>query len=457
MAEPQVERYEATLRDYLGIIFRQKWIILCVLAIPTIIVLVQTVGSKTLYKSTSTVLLRRGQRESAIVPYVTVLPWEEQVSSEEQTATSVVVITKAQEILDKRQSGVAKAEKIRIKASSVEAGIVGESNVLAISYVDHNRSVAKQVTQALTEAYMQYREETSLAPGLVSFFDGEIEDKRTRLAELRQAREQFMTAQGVNDLEWRTRMLLDLWKDLISLLNGAVSKRIVEETNIAEMKRLLKDPDVNVPIITAAPPGTQTLIDNLRGSRNVLRMDLQRQQASYTDKDHRVIAVKNQLAEVEQQLESEIRQAITLCEARVVPLRAVENQIRRNLLAVETELRGYPEQEAVLADLDAKIKVLQRDYETLTSKRIDAMVSRESSPEWTVILLSPPSKPVALRTKDYVRLSLGPLLGLLVGIGLAFLFDSLDHSIKTKSEAESILGIPVVASIVEMKEWEEEK
>ena len=79
--------------------FRQKWVILTVLAIPTVIVLVQTLGSRTLYKSTATVLLRRGQRESAIVPYVTVLPWEEQVSSEEQTATSTVVVTKAQDDL----------------------------------------------------------------------------------------------------------------------------------------------------------------------------------------------------------------------------------------------------------------------------------------------------------------------------------------------------------------------
>jgi uncharacterized protein involved in exopolysaccharide biosynthesis len=223
------------------------------------------------------------------------------------------------------------------------------------------------------------------------------------------------------------------------------------------MKRLLEDPDVDVPIIDSAPPGTQTLIDNLRGSRMALRGELERTQAGYTEKDQRVIAAKRQLAEVEEQLEEEIKQAITLSEARVAPLRATEEEIRKDVKAIEAELRGYPEQETVLADLDAKIRVLQRDYETLTSKKIDAMVSRESSPEWTVVLLSPPSEPMALRAKDYVRLSLGPLLGLLVGIGLAFLFDSLDHSIKTKSEAESFLGIPVVASIAETKEWEEEK
>jgi capsular polysaccharide biosynthesis protein len=117
---------------------------------------------------------------------------------------------------------------------------------------------------------------------------------------------------------------------------------------------------------------------------------------------------------------------------------------------VESQLLGYPQQDAVLADLNTNIRIMERDYETLTSKKIEAMVSRESSPEWTVMLLSPPSEPAALRTRDYVRLSLGPLLGLLVGVGLAFLFDSLDHSIKSKSDAENVLGLPVLASISEV-------
>jgi succinoglycan biosynthesis transport protein ExoP len=454
MAELAIERHEATLRDYLGIVFRQKWVILSLVAIPTIVVLLQTIGSQVMFKSTSTVLLRRGQRESAIVPYVTVLPWEEQVSSEEQTATSVVVITKAQEILDEWQSDLPEEQRTAIRGSSVEAGIVGESNVLAISYVDHKPAVAKQVTQALTEAYIRYREETSLAPGLLSFFDGEIEERRNSLVDLRVEREQFMAAKGVNDLEWRTRMLLDLWRELSSKLSDAVSERAAEEAGIAEMKRLLENPDVATPVLSQGPPGSETVMNKLRSSRSVLRMDLQRLKAQYTDKDQRVIAVQRQLGDVEEQLKAEVKQELILAEARVAPLRAAENQIRQSLSAVEVELRGYPEQETVLADLNAKIRVLERDYETLTGKKIDAMVSRESSPEWTVILLSPASEPVALRTKDYVRLSLGPLLGLLVGIGLAFLFDSLDHSIKSKGEAEAFLEIPVVASIVEMKEWE---
>ena len=450
MAELDTERHEATLRDYLGVMFRQKWVILTVLAIPTVIVLVQTVGSRTQYKSTATVLLRRGQKESAIVPYVTVLPWEEQVSSEEQTATSMVVVTKAQKILNAWQSGVPEDERIKIRASAVEAGIVGESNVLAISYVDYKPAVAKQAAGAVTEAYMQYRQETGLAPALAGFFDTQIDTVRTHLEMLRAEREQFMKQQGVNDLETKTRTLLEFWKDLSSDLSEAITARLVEETNVNEMKRLLQDPNVDVPLLTELPLGGAGMVNSLRTSRAVLRAELQKLQASYTDKDQRVVAAQRQLAEVEQQLAREIKQALALSQARLAPLVAKENELKRQVASVESQLLGYPEQDAVLANLNTNIRIMERDYENLTSRKIEAMVSRESSPEWTVMLLSPPSEPAALRTRDYVRLSLGPLLGLLVGIGLAFLFDSLDHSIKNKGDAENVLNLPVLASIAEV-------
>ena len=454
MTEQVTERHEATLRDYLGIMFRQKWVILTVLAVPTIVVLLQTIGSRTLYKSTATVLLRRGQKESAIIPYVTVLPWEEQVSSEEQTAISAVVIAEAQSILDGWQTEVPERERMRIRAGSAEAGIVGESNVLAISYVDYKPSVAKMVTQALTEAYMKYRKEASLAPGLMGFFDVQIEEVKARLGELRQERETFMKEHGVNDLDWKTRTLLDMWSGLSSQANDAVSARIIQEAKVNQMKKLLSNPDVEVPILDESSLSGESVINSLRKDKANLGQELEKIQANYTDKDQRVIALKRQLAETEDQLHREIRQAIVLAEARLAPLVANENQLRRDVARVEGQLMGYPEQDAVLDDLNTRIRILERDYETLTSKKIDAMVSKESSPEWDVILLSPPSQPVALRTKDYVRLSLGPLLGLLVGIGLAFLFDSLDHSVKTKNEAERLFGIPVVASIVDLKEWD---
>jgi capsular polysaccharide biosynthesis protein len=68
-----------------------------------------------------------------------------------------------------------------------------------------------------------------------------------------------------------------------------------------------------------------------------------------------------------------------------------------------------------------------------------------------VTLLTPASEAVARKTKDYVRMALAPIFSLVIGLGLVFFVESLDHSIKTPADAEEALGIPVLASLWEIK------
>ena len=57
----------------------------------------------------------------------------------------------------------------------------------------------------------------------------------------------------------------------------------------------------------------------------------------------------------------------------------------------------------------------------------------------------PPSYPV--RPRVGLNLILGALVGLVVGIGLAFFIEYLDTSVKTMEDVESLLGLPVLAII----------
>jgi capsular polysaccharide biosynthesis protein len=45
------------------------------------------------------------------------------------------------------------------------------------------------------------------------------------------------------------------------------------------------------------------------------------------------------------------------------------------------------------------------------------------------------------------EIALRTLIGLLVGIGLAFLVDYLDPSVRTRQEVESLLALPVIGEI----------
>ncbi|HEU4928714.1 MAG TPA: capsular biosynthesis protein, partial [Candidatus Krumholzibacteria bacterium] len=47
----------------------------------------------------------------------------------------------------------------------------------------------------------------------------------------------------------------------------------------------------------------------------------------------------------------------------------------------------------------------------------------------------------------FVRLALGPILSIIIGLGLAFFLESMDHSVKSRAEAEEYLDAPVLGTI----------
>ena len=51
-----------------------------------------------------------------------------------------------------------------------------------------------------------------------------------------------------------------------------------------------------------------------------------------------------------------------------------------------------------------------------------------------------------------MRLALGPILSIVIGLGLAFFLESMDHSVKSRAEAEEYLDTPVLATIAEQGE-----
>jgi polysaccharide biosynthesis transport protein len=154
--------------------------------------------------------------------------------------------------------------------------------------------------------------------------------------------------------------------------------------------------------------------------------------------------------------------------ARTVYTRQLEQQvgiiregIQRNLRTAETtrdELKKHLEQ---INSKQLQNKTLGADYtraknayikeKTLLDgvrTRAQTQTMEMAMPRFAVSVkqvAEPPS--YAARPRVGLNLTLGALVGLVIGIGLAFFIEYLDTSVKTMDDVESLLGVPVLAII----------
>ena len=99
-------------------------------------------------------------------------------------------------------------------------------------------------------------------------------------------------------------------------------------------------------------------------------------------------------------------------------------------------------------------QVLKRDMETqrtlfasLTAQKNQSDVLRSAQSETAVKIADEPVLPETPVPQKPVELLIGgTLAGAALGLGLAFLLNALDRSLKTVDQAEAFLGLPVLGA-----------
>lgn len=74
--------------------------------------------------------------------------------------------------------------------------------------------------------------------------------------------------------------------------------------------------------------------------------------------------------------------------------------------------------------------------------------SKELIPNGNVQVIQPPEEPKgAIGPNKVMNIAMGFLVGLMVSVGIAFLREYLDNTVKKSEELEEILGVPVIGTI----------
>jgi len=206
---------------------------------------------------------------------------------------------------------------------------------------------------------------------------------------------------------------------------------------------------VDIPSLLQSFP--DNTITDIKGAVTKQQSRLTELRERYRDDSPEVVNARVTLDSLRAMLQREANARYAIAQSRVSVARAKLDVVDGELASANSRLATMGSLEARSADIDHQVSDWKIRYTDLTRSASQALVTENTSPSISVILLDPASPAKPENATDYVRLGLAPAFSLVVGVGLAFFVDGLDQTVHTTGHAEEETRLPVLAAVSERR------
>jgi len=332
---------------------------------------------------------------------------------------------------------------------------IRRSLLVSVSFDSHDPGRAARVVNTLASAYIQdnlrmHWEATAQASGWLS---KQLDQLKINLENSEDALQRYAEANGLLFLENNTGQTENIVNERLQQLQDELTKAQADLYQKESLYRLIRTGD------TGALPG---VFDNkMMQDLTVKLADLEREQArlapNFKPGYPRMREIQSQIDRIQQVLEQQRAQA-----ARHIQDEYLAASRRTALLR-----QAFDEQQRqanLVAEKSVQYNILKREvdtnkqlYQGLLERLKQAGVSAglKASNIRVVDSAVPPARPDKPRIP--LNLAFGFLLGLGGGIGLAFLQEHLDNTLKSQADIETFLRVPALAVIPSRRSLHPEK
>lgn len=457
-----------SLRDMLALVFRRKWVILGIFFVTLSMGVSASLRTTSEFMATSKVLIRRSEASSFQKSRSPFLGLEEEMNTEIEILRSDPVLERSvsyvvsalKDIPDDERAELFPPEESGEKfhmptpswiAKTLQAEPVEQSNVIMIRFRDQNPATARMLADAVASAYVVERIAVRRNPMLESFFQDRSASLRDRLLDLRTELGQLQIESGIYDQEWQQRLNLGTLDELRTDLLRARVRRETEERKLAAIKRKMAEhPDIVVPSLEFEDGRP---FQELRAKLIDKRTQLAELKGRYLPDHPKVQQGEAFVKLIEEDLRREIETQVQMRDGQLEALRSEEVSLEKAVRDVIEEMNRIPRYEPMLRQIEREISNTAELSELVDTKMADTQISEtEDQRMVNAKVLSPATVTVSfVQQRKSLFALFAALLGLSLGLALAFLLEGLDHSLRTPDDVEINLGVPLLGSIPEFR------
>jgi protein tyrosine kinase modulator len=490
---------ETSLRAFLHVVFKRKRQILGFLAITVALAGAFTVLWPATYQASAKILVKMG-RENIYVPTlptqdktgpVVVPNHPDQVNSEIAILTSdylarKVVATIGPGVLypdlhtstlgafigslfmkrgrdpdDTTQQAVFRFQ------DNLQVTGVKDTDTVTVSFTHHDPQMAAKVVNTLIRFYLERHLHVHQSPNSYAFFVRQADIARKQLAAAEAKLSRFMNQKAVSSPREQRSLLLKQQGDVRAALSQTMSEEAEIESRLVRFRRELADIPKTILMDEEIDNGP-TVIAGLQTHLVELQLKERELLGKYSDGSRQVQNVREEIALVQGKLREQMRK-------RYAKKRVGANPLYQGFLTemkrAEVELQAVEARKAIQSaqldeytarldelnqaaltfnNLQQQLDVESQNYRLYQTKLEEARVSNAmDKDEISNISVFDPAQPplYAVSPQPLLNMVISVLLGLVGGLGMAFLREYFDDSLDRREEVETDLQLPVLASI----------
>ncbi len=364
----------------------------------------------------------------------------------------VVDDLKLQEKWSKEGGRLTREQCFELLRKQIQVEEIRNTDLLQISVYDRDPKEAAAIANKIVSVYQDKRveEEKQIMNRAVSTMNEEVTKQQKKVDEASAEVARIRDKEHIVDLNPEGQ------EDTITPLNSVVMKQESEvndaETRVAALQTQLKEVenlkgDELMRMLPTLHIDDPTILKILPAYQDTIAVEAQMLNSGLGENHPSVKALRATKDVYQRQLKEQVA--------------IVRSALEKNLKAAETTRDEFKKQLDALNQKQLTSKTLNASYARAKSNYIKEKLLLDSvrmrSQTQTMELAMPkvaisvkepaeaPDKPALPRVG--LNLALGALVGLVLGLGLAFFIEYLDMSVKTMEDVEKLLGVPVLAII----------
>jgi succinoglycan biosynthesis transport protein ExoP len=296
--------------------------------------------------------------------------------------------------------------------------------------------MANSTVQAFISMGLERRMEA--ASYAKTFLEDQIKQTKAKLEESERKLNQYAQGKQILTLDDKTSVINQTYLDYANALSKAEQERMKAEAAFSEFKR---NPD-NVQQVMDSKP-----IQAFKEHKAKLEIEYQQNLRTYKPDFPKMVQLKAQITEVEAQIKSEVNAVAGAVKSQFDAAQRQEELIRDKLGQTRKQV-------LVTQDSSIDLNLLKREVDT-NRQLYDGLLQRlkqvgvSGGVATNNISIVDAAQPALFPYKPNLRSNVlaGLGIGLILGLGLVFLLEYMDDSIRFPDEVERFLGVPLMGII----------